>query len=363
MNYSYLTFNGVSVFFFSSFMHSNLEKNKYPINGRGTYITSSFRHNIRRTRKKKKGGGRTARLTTQLRILLYRVRLMPSTTNLSFATRVKISNITQQLEDLVLDLRNDPIQSYEAYTLLQMHFEHALSVLDQRRCSEEHLEEEVAGGVSSRCDFLRSQPTHLDNKRNPISGVTPSNEQKMFSRVVSSPSPQDGNIGGSDIVRLQRQEREKEIPHWTPAEQESHAEENKVPVRTAHRCGSSSFVAPASKGELSPPKHPLDGGVWINVWPCFGTHTASFSKPTRVFVRARYRYMEDVTEIVAKSLNCQPAPTALYEPQGKEIRSLAELRHNGHYLFFPSGGFYRREAVPAALLNTLVEEARKAMRE
>lgn len=102
-------------------------------------------------------------------------------------------------------------------------------------------------------------------------------------------------------------------------------------------------------------------GFWIVVWPCFGTTTSSFSHAgKRVFVRARYRLIVDVTEEVAKELRCQPPASVLYEPDGKEIQSIKLLRPEGHYLLFPSGGFYRRTAVPEALLHTLLRSAKMA---
>lgn len=102
-------------------------------------------------------------------------------------------------------------------------------------------------------------------------------------------------------------------------------------------------------------------GFWIVVWPCFGTTASSFSQAgKRVFVRARYRLIVDVTEEVAKELHCQPPATVLYEPDGKEIQSIKHLRPEGHYLLFPSGGFYRRSAVPEALLRALLLSAKMA---
>ncbi|KAH9578841.1 hypothetical protein LSM04_005970 [Trypanosoma melophagium] len=105
-----------------------------------------------------------------------------------------------------------------------------------------------------------------------------------------------------------------------------------------------------------------EGTFWINVWPCFGTFASSVSKPTRVVVSGSYRYMEQLTEKAGIATGCQPAPSVLYEPDGRPIRSLAQLVPEQHYLLFPSGGFYRREALPHALLEELVRAARMALR-
>lgn len=102
-------------------------------------------------------------------------------------------------------------------------------------------------------------------------------------------------------------------------------------------------------------------GMWINIWPCFGTHASIFSTARRTFVRSYDCHVEDITEKVAMELKCQPAPTALYEPQGRVVRSVKELRPEGHYLLFPSAGFYRRECVPVALLRILVASGEEAM--
>lgn len=102
-------------------------------------------------------------------------------------------------------------------------------------------------------------------------------------------------------------------------------------------------------------------GFWIIIWPCFGTTSSSFYKAgRRVFVRSGYRFIVDITDEVAKDLHCQPSPTVLFEPDGKEIRRIQHLRAEEHYLLFPSGGFYRRDAVPEALLHTLLISAKRA---
>lgn len=103
------------------------------------------------------------------------------------------------------------------------------------------------------------------------------------------------------------------------------------------------------------------GGVWINIWPCFGTHSRAAAAPMRCFIRPRFVYMEDALESIAKELACQPSPSALLEPHGRVVRHLDDLRADGHYLIFPSGTFYRREAVPVSLLKILVESAKRTI--
>ncbi|EAN92810.1 hypothetical protein C3747_12g442 [Trypanosoma cruzi] len=100
---------------------------------------------------------------------------------------------------------------------------------------------------------------------------------------------------------------------------------------------------------------------WINVWPCFGTFTSFVCKPTRILVHSSYCYMVHVTEKAGTLMGCRPAPSVLYEPDGRSVRSLAQLLPEQHYLLFPSGGFYRKEAVPAALLEEFVRAAKMAL--
>ncbi|RNF05223.1 hypothetical protein TraAM80_04697 [Trypanosoma rangeli] len=113
------------------------------------------------------------------------------------------------------------------------------------------------------------------------------------------------------------------------------------------------------------PKGPLvhEKSFWINVWPCFGTFTSFLCKPTRILVHSSYRYMEQLTEKAGMLMNCQPAPSVLFEPDGRSLRSLAQLLPEQHYLFFPSGGLYRKEAVPAALLVELVRTAKLTLQQ
>ncbi|EKF33247.1 hypothetical protein MOQ_002900 [Trypanosoma cruzi marinkellei] len=102
---------------------------------------------------------------------------------------------------------------------------------------------------------------------------------------------------------------------------------------------------------------------WINVWPCFGTFTSSVCKPTRILVYSSYCYMVHVTEKAGTLMGCRPAPSVLYQPDGRSVRSLAQLMPEQHYLLFPSGGFYRKEAVPAALLEEFVRAAKMALQQ
>lgn len=102
-------------------------------------------------------------------------------------------------------------------------------------------------------------------------------------------------------------------------------------------------------------------GFWIVIWPCFGTVTSLLKMGRRVFVRPRYRFIVDITDEVAKDLDCQPPPTVLFEPTGKEVKNIQDIQPDRHYLLFPSGGFYRRGAVPEALLRTLLLSAKKAI--
>ncbi|KAG5470130.1 hypothetical protein LSCM4_02824 [Leishmania orientalis] len=103
----------------------------------------------------------------------------------------------------------------------------------------------------------------------------------------------------------------------------------------------------------------LPCSFWINVWPCLGGTVASRARrPTRVLVQGRCRYFEDVLEKAAKLTNCQPAPHCFYTPDGCLIRYLEDLIAEHHYLLFSSGGLYRRESVPTALLWLLYTDAR-----
>ncbi|AYU81704.1 hypothetical protein, conserved [Leishmania donovani] len=98
---------------------------------------------------------------------------------------------------------------------------------------------------------------------------------------------------------------------------------------------------------------------WINVWPCYGGSAVSRARhPTRVLVRGRYRYFEDVLETAAKLTDCKPASHAFYTPDGCPIRHLEDLIAEHHYLLFPFGGFYRKQSVPTALLWLLYTDAR-----
>jgi hypothetical protein len=97
---------------------------------------------------------------------------------------------------------------------------------------------------------------------------------------------------------------------------------------------------------------------WINVWPCFGNAVCRTLRPTRVLVRGCYRFFEDVVERAAAQTRCQPACPALYTPDGCPVRELDMLVAEQHYLLFPCGGFYRRHAVPTALLWLLYADAR-----
>lgn len=98
---------------------------------------------------------------------------------------------------------------------------------------------------------------------------------------------------------------------------------------------------------------------WINVWPCYGGSVASRTRhPTRVLVRGRYRYFEEVLEKAAKLTDCKPASQGFYTPDGCPIRHLEDLIAEHHYLLFPFGGFYRKHCVPNALLWLLYTDAR-----
>ncbi|KPA84694.1 hypothetical protein ABB37_01200 [Leptomonas pyrrhocoris] len=98
---------------------------------------------------------------------------------------------------------------------------------------------------------------------------------------------------------------------------------------------------------------------WIHVWPCFGNAMRSIGRPTRVLVRGCYRFFEDVVERAAAQTQCQPACPSLYTPDGCPVWELEKLRAERHYLLFPSGGFYRKRAVPTALLWVLYTDARR----
>ncbi|KEG15376.1 hypothetical protein DQ04_00091100 [Trypanosoma grayi] len=118
----------------------------------------------------------------------------------------------------------------------------------------------------------------------------------------------------------------------------------------------------AESGRRNSTQSALQGRTfWINVWPCFGTFASSVCKPKRIVVHGSYCYMEQLTEKAGIETGCRPAPSVLYEPDGRPIRSLVQLMPEQHYLLFPSGGFYRKEAVPAALLMELVRAARTTL--
>ncbi|KAK7199756.1 hypothetical protein NESM_000021800 [Novymonas esmeraldas] len=98
---------------------------------------------------------------------------------------------------------------------------------------------------------------------------------------------------------------------------------------------------------------------WINVWPCLGGSAASrIRHPTRVLVRAKCCFFEDVVEKAAELTQCRPAPHSLYTPDGCPIHELGGLVAESHYLLYPAGGFYRQQAVPTALLWLLYTDAR-----
>ncbi|KPI90812.1 hypothetical protein ABL78_0045 [Leptomonas seymouri] len=97
---------------------------------------------------------------------------------------------------------------------------------------------------------------------------------------------------------------------------------------------------------------------WIHVWPCFGSTVCCTLRPTRVLVRGCYRFFEDVVERAAAQTKCQPACPSLYTPEGRPVWGLEELRAEQHYLLFPSGGYYRKQAVPTALLWLLYSDAK-----
>lgn len=130
---------------------------------------------------------------------------------------------------------------------------------------------------------------------------------------------------------------------------------------------SNARVAPLRGARPSPPRRDVclydyacvTPSFWIHIWPCFGNAVCFTSRPTRVLVRGCYRYFEDVVERAAAQTNCQPACPFLYTPEGCPVRELERLVAEQHYLLFPSGGFYRKQAVPTALLWLLYRDARR----
>lgn len=100
---------------------------------------------------------------------------------------------------------------------------------------------------------------------------------------------------------------------------------------------------------------------WINVWPCYGNCSSHCQQPVRLLVPARCYYIESVLQAAASLAQCRPAPHCLFEVNGHPIRRLDELIPEQHYLIFPCGGFYRRSAIPSALLWKLKIEARQAL--
>lgn len=101
-------------------------------------------------------------------------------------------------------------------------------------------------------------------------------------------------------------------------------------------------------------------GFWIHVWPCFGTFQST-ARSERVYVYAHYRHLADVLEKAAEALGCKPAPQYFFEPDGKVVRTLRQLVSGQHYLVFPSGGFYRQDAVPSALLHEIIKGAKSTL--
>ncbi|KAG5470965.1 hypothetical protein CUR178_02271 [Leishmania enriettii] len=136
-----------------------------------------------------------------------------------------------------------------------------------------------------------------------------------------------------------------------------HEKENYSKRRQPSLCTPSvQLSAQRSRQRSSDAKLPCS--FWINVWPCLGGTVASRARrPTRVLVQGRCRYFEDVLEKAAKLTNCQPAPHCFYTPEGCLVRFLEDLIAERHYLLFSSGGLYRRESVPTALLWLLYTDA------
>ncbi|KAG5494695.1 hypothetical protein JIQ42_02310 [Leishmania sp. Namibia] len=137
-----------------------------------------------------------------------------------------------------------------------------------------------------------------------------------------------------------------------------HAKENYPKRRQPSLCTPSVQLSAQRSRQRSSDAN-LPCSFWINVWPCLGGTVASRARrPTRVLVQGRCRYFEDVLEKAAKLTNCQPAPHCFYTPDGCLIRYLEDLIAEHHYLLFSSGGLYRRESVPTALLWLLYTDAR-----
>lgn len=143
---------------------------------------------------------------------------------------------------------------------------------------------------------------------------------------------------------------------------------------TQHRCSQSSHGGSyAAKFTVS--KHlprrtevhsdtsrtpPYPHSYWIHVWPCFGSYSSG-SKAVRLCVLPHHVNLKDVLEHAATVVNTQPAASHFFEPDGKIVRSLGQLRPEHHYLLFPSGGFYRQDSVPSALLQILVKSAQLSL--
>nr|CCC95984.1 unnamed protein product [Trypanosoma congolense IL3000] len=126
--------------------------------------------------------------------------------------------------------------------------------------------------------------------------------------------------------------------------------------------GNKLSISPSTK-KLSSSSSKTGNTFWINVWPCFGNYAARSSLSTRVVVYSRFCYLEDVLERAATLTKCRPAPRVLYEPHGEPVLSVSQLVPGGHYLIYPGGALYRREALPNALLQELVWSAKSRLAE
>lgn len=280
----------------------------------------------------------------------------------------KLSEVLRAFDELVSMLHRHPTELQDVCQLIRKHVKSTASTIRVKRTVRDG-ENIFNSNSSARC--LTSAPQHSSAS----SGRW--DEEGATNKFTSTGMPINPSAAHASFLLVAGEANEGEMYRPMASPLFSSVRDKPVGVRPEARashhpltrsCRSNSSPVVVERSRLNGVKPAVSArtsranGMWIHLWPCFGTHSSSLTKaPERVFVRARFRYIADVTEKVAKDLGCQPAPTMLYEPQGKEIKSLQDLVPEAHYLLFPSGGFYRRDAVPASLLTILVENAKHVL--
>lgn len=238
-----------------------------------------------------------------------------------------LADVLRSMDKLVEAIENDPILLEEAGRILFDHYQYRFGTRRE-------------GNVRRQSESGNASNTACDQKNGKMSS---SNEKEELQEEEEGPVCPHHSGGFSGIPKMLTE------GHRDPTQGMSHP--------TALHVGAAPIPSPP--GARCRRQAIEMKGFWISIWPCFGTHSTYSAKSYRAFVRSGFRHIVDITEPVAKALGCQPAPTMLFEPQGREVKSLQHLTSEGHYLLFPSGGFYRREAVPTALLKHLVHSTQK----